>query len=178
MTTAVHVLTWIAFDRRGTDKEVATSQRIATSVNTNPVVVRRSLGELRDAGLVRAVRGRGGGWVLTRDPAEITLLDVYKALGSEPIFGMHAAPPDAECYVGHGIVSTLGEVYDEATRKMEQVLAGTSIREVLRRSLADFPELWESQGFAPVGQHRAAEPWASSERPPPGPSRSPATPTV
>ena len=177
MTTAVHVLTWIAFDRRGTDKEVATSQRIASSVNTNPVVVRRILGELRDAGLVRAVRGRGGGWVLTRDPAEITLLDVYKALGSEPIFGMHAAPPDAECYVGHGIVSTLGEVYDEAARKMEQVLAGTSIREMLRRSLADFPELWESQGFAPVDEGRAAEPWGSRGRPPAAPS-TPAAPTV
>jgi hypothetical protein len=70
---------------------------------------------------------------------------------------MHAAPPDAECYVGHGIVATLGEVYEEATRKMEEVLAGTSIREVLRRSLADFPELWESQGFQPAGEDRAAE---------------------
>lgn len=176
MTTAVHVLTWIAFDRRGTDKEVATSQRIATSVNTNPVVVRRILGALREPGLVRAVRGRGGGWVLTRDPAEITLLEVYEALGSEPIFGRHAAPPDAECYVGHGIVTTLDEVYDEARRKMEQVLAGTSIREVLRRSLADFPELWESQGFAPAGDERAAEPWTAGGRPSTARS-TPATPT-
>ncbi|MCF7549491.1 Rrf2 family transcriptional regulator [Pseudonocardia sp. WMMC193] len=150
MTTAVHVLTWMAFDRRGTDKEIATSQRIATSVNTNPVVIRRCLGELRAAGLVEAVRGRSGGWVLTRDAAEITLLDVYRATGAEPIFGMHAASPDAECYVGHGIVAALGEVYDEASRAMCEVLGSTSIRDVLRRSLADFPELWEGQGFGVV----------------------------
>ena len=157
LTTAVHVLTWIAFDRRGTDKEIATSQRIATSVNTNPVVIRRCLGELRAAGIVRAVRGRGGGWVLTREPAEITLLDVYRALGSEPIFGRHAAPPDAECYVGHGIVATLDEVYDEATERVKQVFASTTIRDVLRRSLADYPELWASQGFAPAGPGRPGE---------------------
>lgn len=67
MSLAVHALTWIAFARRGTDKEIATSRRIATRVNTNPVVIRRCLGELRDAGLVQATRGRDGGWVLTRD---------------------------------------------------------------------------------------------------------------
>ncbi|MFD3685894.1 Rrf2 family transcriptional regulator [Nocardiopsis sp. NPDC058631] len=147
MTTAVHVLTWMAFDRRGTDKEIATSQRIATSVNTNPVVIRRCLGELRDAGLVESVRGRSGGWVLSCDPGEITLLDVYRATGSEALFGMHAAPPDAECYVGHGISSALTGVYGEATRAMCQVLRSTTIRDVLRSSLADFPELWESQGL-------------------------------
>lgn len=150
MTTAVHVLTWMAFDRRGTDKEIATSQRIATSVNTNPVVIRRCLGELRDAGLVESVRGRSGGWVLTCDAGEITLLDVYRATGAERIFGMHAASPDAECYVGHGIASALTEVYDEATRAMCRVLEATTIRDVLRGSLADFPELWEAQGLEPA----------------------------
>jgi DNA-binding IscR family transcriptional regulator len=57
VTTALHVLTWMAFDRRGTEKEIATSQRVVTSVNTNPVVIRRSLGELRDPGLVESVPG-------------------------------------------------------------------------------------------------------------------------
>ncbi|MGB3483416.1 MAG: Rrf2 family transcriptional regulator [Mycobacterium sp.] len=94
MSLSVHVLTWIAFDRRGTDKEIATSARIATSVNTNPVVIRRCLGELRDAGLVQSTRGRDGGWALTRDAADITLLDVYLAVGCEPIFAMPAAPPE------------------------------------------------------------------------------------
>ena len=59
MTLAVHVLTWIAFDRRGTDDEVGTSQRIATSVNTNPVIIRRCLGELRQVGLVQSSRAHG-----------------------------------------------------------------------------------------------------------------------
>ncbi|MET0897137.1 MAG: Rrf2 family transcriptional regulator [Mycobacterium sp.] len=135
MSLAVHVLTWIAFDRRGTDKEVGTSQRIATSVNTNPVVIRRSLSELREAGLVESSRSRG--WTLTRDASEITLLDVYRAIGGEEIFGMHASPPDAECYVGYGIQPVLTRVYERATTAMCDSLAQTSLADILRDTMVE-----------------------------------------
>lgn len=138
MSLAVHVLTWIAFDRRGTDKEIATSARIATSVNTNPVVIRRSLGELRKAGLVQATRGRDGGWTLTRDAADITLLDVYLAVGGEPIFAMHTTPPDAECYVGFGIQPVLTRVYADATASLCSTLKNTTIADVLRDAVAEY----------------------------------------
>jgi DNA-binding IscR family transcriptional regulator len=136
MSLAVHVLTWIAFDRRGTDKEVGTSQRIATSVNTNPVVIRRCLSELRVAGLVES--SRSGGWALTRDASKITLLDVYDAVGDGEIFGMHASPPDAECYVGYGIQPVLTRVYARATAALRKSLATTSIADVLRDTMTEF----------------------------------------
>ena len=136
MSLAVHVLTWIAFDRRGTDKEVGTSQRIATSVNTNPVVIRRCLSELRVAGLVES--SRSGGWALTRKASKITLLDVYDAVGDGEIFGMHASPPDAECYVGYGIQPVLSRVYARATAALRKSLATTSIADVLRDTMAEF----------------------------------------
>jgi DNA-binding IscR family transcriptional regulator len=136
MSLAVHVLTWIAFDRRGTDKEVGTSQRIATSVNTNPVVIRRSLINLREAGLVQSSRSRG--WTLTRDASKITLLDVYHAVGGGEIFGMHASPPDAECYVGYGIQPVLTRVYDRATAALCESLASTTIADILRDTMAEF----------------------------------------
>jgi DNA-binding IscR family transcriptional regulator len=136
MSLAVHVLTWIAFDRRGTDKEVGTSQRIATSVNTNPVVIRRCLSELRMAGLVQS--SRSGGWALTRDASKITLLDVYNAVGDGEIFGMHSSPPDAECYVGYGIQPVLTRVYARATAALRKSLATTSIADILRDTLAEF----------------------------------------
>jgi DNA-binding IscR family transcriptional regulator len=139
MSVAVHVLTWLAFDRRGTDKEIGTSQRIATSVNTNPVVIRRALGELREAGLVSASRGRGGGWVLTRDPDSITLRDVFLAVGDEQVFALHAASPDAECYVGYGIQAVLGRAYQDAEEALRRSLEATTIGAVLRDTLAEFP---------------------------------------
>lgn len=136
MSLAVHVLTWIAFDRRGSDKEVGTSQRIATSVNTNPVVIRRSLIDLREAGLVESSRSRG--WTLTRDASKITLLDVYNAVGGGEIFGMHASPPDAECYVGYGIQPVLTRVYERATTALRESLATTTIADILRDTMAEF----------------------------------------
>ncbi|MDQ0938718.1 putative transcriptional regulator [Streptomyces sp. V1I1] len=56
LTIAAHALAWIGlYQRQG--HEVATSEQIATSANTNPVVIGRLLGELRRAGLVESRRG-------------------------------------------------------------------------------------------------------------------------
>lgn len=134
MTLAVHVLTWIAFDRRGTDDEVGTSQRIATSVNTNPVVIRRCLGDLREAHLVESSRNRG--WTLSRDASEITLHDVYRAVGGD-VFAMHTSPPDHECHVGYGIQPVLMRAYERATSALCESLAQTTVADILRDTLAE-----------------------------------------
>ena len=62
-----------------------TSERIAQMLNTNPVVVRRTMASLRQYGIVESEGGRGGGWSLTRPLAEITILDVQRALQGETI---------------------------------------------------------------------------------------------
>jgi DNA-binding IscR family transcriptional regulator len=134
MTLAVHVLTWIAFDRRGTEDEVGTSQRIATSVNTNPVVIRRCLGDLREARLVESSRSRG--WTLSRDASQITLHDVYRAVGGN-VFAMHASPPDHECHVGYGIQPVLIRAYEQATSALCESLAQTTVADILRDTLAE-----------------------------------------
>ncbi len=134
MTLAVHVLTWIAFDRRGTDDAIGTSQRIATSVNTNPVVIRRCLGELREAGLVES--RRSSGWALSRAASDITLHDVYRAVGGS-VFAMHASPPDHECHVGYGIQPVLIRAYGRATSALCGSLADTTIADILRDTLAE-----------------------------------------
>ncbi|GGR57798.1 Rrf2 family protein [Nocardioides luteus] len=136
MSVAVHVLAWIAYDRRGTDKEVGTSERIATSVNTNAVVIRRTLGQLKTAGLVEGSRGRSGGWQLARDAATITLLDVYRAVGEGEIFALPSAPPDPECYVGYGIHDVLTKTYRDAQRALCEELEKVTVADVLHNALA------------------------------------------
>jgi Rrf2 family protein len=134
MTIAVHALAWMALaQRRG--HAVLTSDQVAASVNTNPVIIRRSLGDLRRAGLVRVRHGAGAGWRLARPPGEITLLDVYHAVGQEPLFGMHHTEPNAECPVGRGIRPALGQVYDGIEHVMWRELALVSVADVLRETL-------------------------------------------
>jgi len=131
LTFAVHALTWIGlYQRRG--NPVATSDQIASSVNTNPVVIRRLLAELRKAGLVASQRGAGAGWTLTRDLAEITLLDVYQAIEPGSLFALHRATPDHGCVVGHGIGPALTAVYDEVEATLRRELARTTLEDVLR----------------------------------------------
>lgn len=131
LTIAAHTLTWIGlYQRRGHD--VATSEQIATSVNTNPVVIRRLLGELRKAGLADSRRGAGAGWMLTRDLAAITLLDVYRAIEPGPVFALHRATPNPECVVGNGIGPAMTAVYNDVEAALRRELAKTTLDDVLR----------------------------------------------
>jgi DNA-binding IscR family transcriptional regulator len=114
---------------------VLSSDEVAASVKTSPVVVRRSVGDLRRAGLVVVRHGAGAGWSLARAPEEITVLDVYEAVESEPLFGLHHTEPNLECPVGRGIRPALGGVYDGAERAVRGELERTSIADVLRETL-------------------------------------------
>ena len=134
LTIAVHALAWLALARRR-GHEVLTSDQVAASVNTNPVIIRRSLGDLRRAGLVEVRHGSGAGWSLARAPEGISLLDVYEAVEQEPLFGLHRSVPNLECPVGRGIRPALGEVYGDIERAVRRELAGISIAEVLRDTL-------------------------------------------
>jgi DNA-binding IscR family transcriptional regulator len=74
-TVAVHILSLLSI----AGNAHCTSEWIAGSVNTNPVVIRRVIGKLKKAELVNVRPGTGGAYLL-KDLDEITLLDVYKAV--------------------------------------------------------------------------------------------------
>ena len=134
LTIAVHVLAWMTLaQRQGHD--VLTSEQVAASVNTNPVVIRRCLGDLRGAGLVRVRHGTGAGWSLARPSEDITLLDVYDAVGPEPPFGLHHTEPNLECPVGYGIRPALDQVYADLHEVLRRELKLVSVDDVLHQAL-------------------------------------------
>ncbi len=69
LSVGIHLMTIFALK----PGEPMTSEFLSCSVNTNPVVIRRLLGTLREAGIVESKTGVGGGWSLLVDPSEITL---------------------------------------------------------------------------------------------------------
>lgn len=126
---AIHILGVLAYN----PAERLTSEYIACSVTTNPVVIRRVLGELRRGGLVRARTGSGGGWRLQRAPQDITLLDVYQAVREGALLQMHAQTPNPQCDIGFHIRQALGGIFEEAEASLEEKLAQTTIADVLAR---------------------------------------------
>jgi Rrf2 family protein len=126
---AVHVLTLMAWS----DEECLKSDQIAVSVNTNPVVIRRMLCELAGDHLVVSHTGSTGGSRLARNPEQITLLDVYRAVESSDAFSLHPKRPNRGCPVGSSIEPVLKEVRTEIDSAIEQVLSGISIGDVVLR---------------------------------------------
>jgi Rrf2 family protein len=135
-TVAIHILTLLADAASG--GEAITSEYIAGSVNTNPVVIRRLLAMLREAKLVRSQGGPGGGWQLVVPPERITLREVFRTVEREALFALHASTPNPRCPVGRTIQAALGRHYDEARLAVEQDLARTTIADLLQevRALA------------------------------------------
>ena len=115
---AVHLLalTFVAEQERlGT---LVTSEYMAASVNTNPVVVRRVLGSLREAGLVTSQAGPGGGWQLTRAADEISLRDIYCAVVDAPILALPSRDPNRECPVGGGYARVLSPHFERGRSRV------------------------------------------------------------
>lgn len=109
----------------------ATSEVLARAMRTNPVVIRRIMAGLREQGYVRSVKGHGGGWSLNSDLSEITLRDVYEALGSPSLLAIgnrHEAP---DCLVEQAVNAAL----DSAFRDAEAVLLAR-LGEVTLQALA------------------------------------------
>ncbi len=134
---AVHTLAFIA--RRGESNCSITSEMIAESVNTNPVVIRRILGLLRQARLVHSQSGCGGGWVLARPANAITLRQVYRAVQDDPLFALHHRP-NPRCDVGQNVLGILDDYFKAAEQAMEERLERISVAEVLREIGARAPK--------------------------------------
>ena len=126
---AVHVLSVMALKR----DEPLTSQALSLSVNTNPVVIRRLLADLRAAGLVRTQRGQGGGSVLACAPTEISLCAVYRAaVGVPTLFAGHPNPPAKGCPVGREILNVLDDVAERARAAVIREYSAITLADVVR----------------------------------------------
>jgi DNA-binding IscR family transcriptional regulator len=126
-STAVHILTLLA----SMPNERLTSEFIAGSVGTNPVVIRRQLAVLRRSKLVESKGARGGGWMLARKAEAIKLSHVRDALGEEATFRMHRNDPSPNCTVGQHVRQALGIVYEDAEKAVTRSLQTRTIRDLL-----------------------------------------------
>lgn len=92
----------------------ATSQWLARAMQTHPVVVRRLMAGLRDAGFVASAKGHGGGWVLSCPLAHITLRDIHEAVGAPQLLAVGHREESPGCLVEQAVNAALEQAYRDA----------------------------------------------------------------
>lgn len=131
LSRMLHVL--IHMDRH---EGSATSEAIAGMLNANPVVIRRTMAGLREKGYVRSEKGHGGGWTLNRPLTELTLLDVYRAIGEPPVFAVGPACDRPECLVEQAVNDAIEDALAEAERLLLARFEDVTLADIAR----DFDE--------------------------------------
>lgn len=136
---AVHVLTYLAGSTGG---RPVSSEELSESTRTNPVYVRKILGPLRTAGLVRSRPGVHGGWEAGTDLQKVTLARIWSLLqGEDPVLGLHG--PDPDCPVGRRVQASL--------LALDRTLAGALLAELENVTIRD---ILDGDGAGRLGADR------------------------
>lgn len=122
--TAIHILV-LAEKFQG---QLITSDFIAGSINVNPVVVRREIKFLKDAGFIESKKGKEGGVFLAKNPSDILLGAVYKIVNQENVFGrMNQTNP--ECPIGKQMNQNLEILFNNAEYDLIKTLNNKTLKE-------------------------------------------------
>lgn len=148
LSRMLHVL--IHMDRH---VDRATSERIAQMISTNAVVVRRMMAGLRDRGIVSSEKGHGGGWQLALPLAQVTLRDVYEAVGHPPLFNIGPQAEPSTCLVEQAVDARLDATLHEAEARLLAQFAQITVEEVAQ----DFERRFAERG------HGVPAHWYGSE---------------
>lgn len=111
LSRALHVL--IHMDKI---RYPVTSEDIALMINTNPVVVRRLLQGLKKVGIIHSEKGHGGGWTLQKHLKDITLLQVFHAIGSTEFFSIGWATEHDKCLIEDAVNNEISDTLENARR--------------------------------------------------------------
>ena len=146
-SAALHILAHLA----AAPARPLTSEQLADCLHTNPVVIRRALAGLREAGIVTSAKGHGGGWAVARPPAAISLADVYVALGERGGLGPVPNSERPGCLIEAMVGRALDGFYAEAETLLRRRLDGVSLADLaaeFHRRLAEHPEWSRPMGAA------------------------------
>ena len=127
-TVALHIFTCVDMFK---DEHKVTSDFLAASINTNPVIIRKILIQLKKAGLITVARGTGG-IEMTRELSYITFYDVYQAIESLEdgnLFRFHENP-STKCPVGRNIHALLDDKLKSIQNAMEEEMKKYTIKDL------------------------------------------------
>ncbi|WP_311222917.1 MULTISPECIES: Rrf2 family transcriptional regulator [unclassified Acidovorax] len=127
LSDVLHVLLHMAQAERPMTSEV-----LAAAMGTNPVVLRRLMGGLRNAGFVTSEKGHGGGWVVAVPLESVTLRDVHVALGAPALVSLGFREDRPECLVAQIVNESLQAAMRQAEADLLARLDGITLAELSR----------------------------------------------
>lgn len=126
LSDALHLLVFVETGQ-GSD---LSSEAIARSLACNPASVRQLMGRLRKAGLLASVTGHAMPR-LARNAADITMLDVYRAVeGEKPLLHLDTHTNPA-CGVGVNVQVVIGEHFQDVQRAAEEAMAHVTLAVII-----------------------------------------------
>jgi len=120
-----------------------TSEDLSKVMGTNPVVIRRIMGGLRRQGYVRSDKGHGGGWTLACDLSQVTLRDIYDAIGRPSLLALGHRTEAPGCMVEQAVNCALGQAFQDA----EELLLSRLSQVTLAVLSADFHSRVAARGL-------------------------------
>jgi Rrf2 family protein len=123
--TAIHIMTLLA----QSPQEWLTSEWIAGSINANPVIVRKEMSVLRQAGLIISRQGKDGGSQLAKNADTISISAIYLAVKNTEVLGKKNNNPNPACSVGKEINNHLSTLFSETDKLVLNFLGDKSLKE-------------------------------------------------
>lgn len=120
-TTAIHICIFL----QHSGEDLVSSQRLAASVKTNPVVIRRLIADLKENNIIGSVNGARGGFYLNRPIDKISLWNIYQAVRDKDFFHKPKVNPD--CPVSSNLAFLVDEVYSAAELSMKSAMDNVTI---------------------------------------------------
>ena len=143
LSSVLHLLLHMAHSQ-----QPMTSEALAACLQGSPVVVRRTLAGLREAGFVSSEKGHGGGWVLACNLKSVTLRDVYDAVGAPTVFAMGHRSDQPECLVEQAVNHALSGALLDAQALLIQRLARVTLADLAAHPPKDQDGLGRVRGLS------------------------------
>ncbi|MBU0279264.1 MULTISPECIES: Rrf2 family transcriptional regulator [unclassified Gemella] len=124
-SVALHILLYIS-----ETKNVASSELLATSVNTNSSHIRKIIALLKQAGLIESSQGKSG-FSLSKDVKDISLAVIYNSIYQDKkILNIHGQA-NIECPVGANIKDVLDPVFESSERAFIKELESKTLHQLI-----------------------------------------------
>ena len=127
----VHALALLASDPERT----VTSEEIAAGIDPNPVVVRRILSALQEAGLVSSQKGPTGGSRLAQSAKKISLAEIYQAIEKKPVFEVPYSSSKVKNAHAKKVAGAVKDVFRAADAAVVAELAGISLGQIVKKTV-------------------------------------------